>query len=345
MGGDNSVKKLVRNFSLFIVLILITLWVILKDQSIMDILVVLEDVRIQFVAIGIGCMIIYILLEGVNIRRTLKALGEKISIAKAFKYAIIGFFFSSITPAASGGQPMQIYYMHKDNIPVSKSTLALLIHLTSIQISTISIAIFSLLVNYKYVNHVIIWCFVIGVTLNLMALSILLIGIFSRRLSRWMIKLAIRLLRFFRIKNIREKKYKLVVELKKYHSSAQYIKSNKKLMVKILLTTLVQFLVFYSVSYWTYRSLGLNQSNIFEITTMQSVLYASVSGIPSPGAVGVSEGIFLEIFRNVYPPNMIKSATLLNRGISFYLFVLISGIVVIVNELRIKKKTKKLKGE
>ena len=345
MGGDNSVKKLVRNFSLFIVLILITLWVILKDQSIMDILVVLEDVRIQFVAIGIGCMIIYILFEGVNIRRTLKALGEKISIAKAFKYALIGFFFSSITPAASGGQPMQIYYMHKDNIPVSKSTLALLIHLTSIQISTISIAIFSLIVNYKYVNHVIMWCFVIGVTLNSMALSILLIGIFSRRLSRWMIKLAIRLLRFFRIKNIREKKYKLVVELKKYHASAQYIKSNKKLMVKILLTTLVQFLVFYSVSYWTYRSLGLNQSNIFEITTMQSVLFASVSGIPSPGAVGVSEGIFLEIFRNVYPQNMIKSATLLNRGISFYLFVLVSGIVVIVNELKVRKRSKNIEGE
>ena len=70
---------------------------------------------------------------------------------------------------------------------------------------------------------------------------------------------------------------------------------------------------------------------------MQSVLYATVSGIPSPGAVGVSEGAFTEIFRNVYPQDMMTSSVLLNRGINFYLFVIISGIVVIVNQLRWKR--------
>ena len=70
---------------------------------------------------------------------------------------------------------------------------------------------------------------------------------------------------------------------------------------------------------------------------MQSVLFATVSGIPSPGSVGVSEGAFIEIFRNVYPEHMLKSATLLNRGINFYVPMLVSGIVVIVNEIRSKK--------
>ena len=70
---------------------------------------------------------------------------------------------------------------------------------------------------------------------------------------------------------------------------------------------------------------------------MQAVLFATVSGIPSPGAVGVSEGAFIEIFRNIYPTNMIKSVTLLHRGINFYLFVLISGIVVIVNDIKSRR--------
>ena len=70
---------------------------------------------------------------------------------------------------------------------------------------------------------------------------------------------------------------------------------------------------------------------------MQSVLFATVSGIPSPGSVGVSEGAFIEIFRNVYPEHMIRSATLLNRGINFYLFIIISGIVVLINQLKSKK--------
>ena len=61
-------------------------------------------------------MVIYLLLEAVNLHRTLKVLGEKVTFWQNIKYAIIGFFFSSITPAASGGQPMQIYYMYKEKI-------------------------------------------------------------------------------------------------------------------------------------------------------------------------------------------------------------------------------------
>lgn len=77
---------------------------------------------------------------------------------------------------------------------------------------------------------------------------------------------------------------------------------------------------------------------------MQSILFATVSSIPSPGSVGVSEGAFIEVFRNIYPTHMIKSATLLHRAINFYLVVLISGIVVIINDIRTRRKVEK-KGE
>ncbi len=109
------------------------------------------------------------------------------------------------------------------------------------------------------------------------------------------------------------------------------------MIVKILLTTLVEFTLYYSVTYWTYRALGLSKYNILEIITMQSVLYATVSGIPSPGAVGVTEGAFMEIFRFVYPQAVMSSAVLLNRGINFYFFVMFSGVVVLINYVRCSK--------
>lgn len=331
-------KKLLRNIAFFLILIALTLWLLLKDQNISEVINIIKKVNIQYIVIAIGCMIIYIFLEAVNLGRTLKVLKEKSNIIKNIKYALIGFFFSAITPAASGGQPMQVYYMHKDKISVAHSTLALLINLTSTQITTITIALVSLLFNYQYLNTLLIILLIVGVALNMSALILLLIGIFSRKLSKWLIKLVFRILKFFRYKKLDEKKRKIIGELLKYQSSAKYIKENKVLMLKILCTTIIQFLVFYSISYWTYRALGFNEYNIFEITTMQSVLYATVSGIPLPGAVGVTEGAFVEIYRNVYPETMIKSATLLNRGINFYLFVIISSIVVIINDLYKKKK-------
>ena len=94
---------------------------------------------------------------------------------------------------------------------------------------------------------------------------------------------------------------------------------------------------YYSVTYWTYRALGFSQYNILRLTSLQAVLYATVSGIPSPGAVGVTEGAFTEIFRNIYPENIMSSAVLLNRGINFYLLVLVSGIITIISHMNSEK--------
>lgn len=326
--------KLIRNFILFILLIIITFAVLLKGEDITQILNILGSVKIQYVFIGILCMAIYISCEAINIGRSLKILNEKSTFIQNLKYALIGFFFSAITPAASGGQPMQIYYMHKDKISVSNSTLALLLNLTSMQIITIGFALVSLCFNYQYLNGVLIVFFIVGILLNLSALVLLLIAIISKRLSRGMVHFAEKVLKFFRVKNIDAKKEKLENELEQYHESAVYIKQNKKIMIKILLTTLVQFFAYYSVTFWTYKALGMNEANILEITSMQSVLFATVSGIPSPGAVGVTEGAFTEIFRNIYPGAMMSSAILLNRGINFYFFVIFSGIVTIVNHIR-----------
>ena len=326
--------KLIRNFILFILLIIITFAVLLKGEDISQILNILASTKIQYVLVGILCMAVYISCEAINIGRTLKTLNEKSTFIQNLKYALIGFFFSAITPAASGGQPMQVYYMHKDKIAVSNSTLALLLNLTSMQVVTIGFALISVCFNYKYLNGVLIAFFIVGILLNLSALVLLLIAIISKRLSRGIINFVEKILKFFKVRNIEAKKEKLESELEKYHESAVYIKQHKKIIIQLLLTTLVQFFVYYSVTFWTYKALGMNGANIIEITSMQSVLFATVSGIPSPGAVGVTEGAFTEIFRNIYPGAMMSSAILLNRGINFYFFVIFSGIVTIINHLK-----------
>ena len=58
---------------------------------------------------------------------------------------------------------MQIYYMHKNHISVANSTLALLINLTSMQIVTIGLALFSVMINYQYMNKTLIILFTIGI--------------------------------------------------------------------------------------------------------------------------------------------------------------------------------------
>lgn len=338
-------KKMIKNFILFILLIILTFYFVLRDQNIYEMFNILKSVKKEFILIGLLCMLGYLGLEAINLGRTLKALNEKSNFLSNFKYALIGFFFSSITPAASGGQPMQIYYMHKDNIKIANSTLALLMNLFSMQVITISFAFISVIINHKYLSSGLAWFFAIGVTLNLMALTLLLVGIFSEKLSNGLIKIAIKILKFFKFKKIDKVQEKLEKELEQYHGSSKYIKENPSVIIKTILTTAIQFIIYYSIPYWVYCAFNLKGFNIFQIITLQSVLFATVSGIPSPGAVGVSEGGFMSIFKTVFPSSVISSSMILTRGINFYFYVLLSGIVVIVSTLKSKKEEKNIQVE
>lgn len=345
MEKMQKIKKTIRNLIVFILLIFITFYIVFKDQNIDDMYIALQNVKMQYILIAIIAMILYLTFEALNLYRTLRKLNVNVKFSKALKYAYVGFFFSAITPAASGGQPMQVYYMYKDDIKVGNSTLALLINLCSFQLITIPLALICLIFNYEYLNIAMRWLFVIGIFLNSCALALLLIGIFSKRLSAWLINITIKILKKIKVKNIEQKQEKFERELSTYHESAKYIKANKLLIIKTLSTTLIQILIYYSIPYWVYLSFGLNTMNIIQIISLQAILYATVSGIPLPGAVGVSEGGFLGIFKNVFSAEKVGSAMLINRGVSFYLFVLISGILVLANMFKSNKNKEIIKEE
>ena len=331
-----KIKKTIRNLIVFILLIGLTFYLIFKDQNVLEILNIAVSVKKRYILVAIIAMCLYLLGETINITRILKELGEKSTFLRNIRYTLIGFFFSSITPAASGGQPMEIYYMHKEKIAVANSTLALLVHLTSFQIVTITLGIVSTVIHFEIVKSGLIYLVILGILLNSTALTLLAISIFSKRLSKGLINFAVKVLRFFRIPNIEKKQESLEKELEKYQESAVYIKEHKKLMIKTLVTTFIQVIIYYSIPYWVYLAFGFTGYNFFQIVTLQAMLYATVPGIPSPGAVGVSEGAFIEIFKGVFPATMMNSAILLNRGASFYLFVIISAIITTITALKTK---------
>lgn len=337
MEKMKKIRKTIINLIVFILLIMLTFTLIFKDQDITQVLNIATQVKGQYIIIAIIAMCIYIIAESINIGRILKELGEKTKFLSNIKYTLIGFFFSSITPAASGGQPMEIYYMHKDNVSVANSTLSLLMHLWSFQIVSITMGVISAFFHFDVLKPGLIYLFILGIVLNSSALILLIIGIFSKRLSTGLIKIVVKILKFLKIKNVEQKQEKIEKELESYQQSAVYIKEHKKLMLKTILTTTIQLLAYYSVPYWIYKAFGLNTYGILYVLTLQAVLYATVSGIPSPGSVGVSEGGFFGIFRNVFSETIISSAMLLSRGVNFYLLIIISSIIVIISTLKSKK--------
>ena len=336
-----TLKKLIQNGGVFLLLIGITFFILFRNNDPGKLIDHLWTANPMFLGAGIFAMCMFILCESINIGRCLKLLGYNPRFIQCLKYAMVGFFFSSITPSASGGQPMQAYYMHKDKIELSHSALVLLIELASYQFVTVSLALIGSFLQYRLIYHTtggIRYLLILGVALNVGILIFILAAIFSKKVSTTILTTIKNVLTFFGYSKADEFYKKAMTHITEYQKCAAYFLNHKASSIKIIMTSCVQIISLHSVTYWVYRSLGLTTYSFLTILAMQSVLYITVSALPLPGAVGASESGFLLLFQTLFPGQLLSGGLLLSRGISFYLFVMISGLSLGICSIRKRRQ-------
>ena len=333
-------KTTIFDFLLFFILFTVTYLIIFDNQNPITFVNNFRRLDISYVIIGFIVMFFYFVIEGINIKILLKSFNEKISLLRGIKYTMIGFFFSAITPAASGGQPMEIYYMSKDGIKVSHATVSLLIHLCGYQISVVFLGIMCALLNPELFDTKLTILFIVGTFLNCLSLTAILIGLFSKKISKKLIKLVNKIIRFLRIKRADEINNKINEEYEMYQECSQYITKHNKEFIAALFRAFLQVVCMNSIIYFTYKSFGFTTYSYFSLIQVQAILNCSVTSIPLPGAVGISESVFIMIYELIFS-SYLTNALLVNRTISFYAYVLICLIVVTVNKVIINRKNKK----
>lgn len=341
-------KKLINNilkYSIFLILIVVTFSVVFKQNDFGTFLDNLKHANPLYIGLGILCMVVFLLAEALNVRLILQNLGHKLTRRRVFRYSLVGFFFSSITPSSTGGQPAQVYFMNKDDIPVSHSTLALLVELMGYQLALGLLAIVGFVLNFDIlVHHLgnIKFLVFLGIGVNLIIISALTVVIFSEKLARRIVSGITKVLKFFHYSKVEAFEKSFHSQIDEYHRCSVYLKEHKLILVRVLLTNVVQLVAYHAVPYFVYLSFGLSGTRAITIILMEAVLYIAVASLPFPGAVGVSEGSFMIMFKMFFPEALLGSAMIISRGISFYLFVLVSGIGVVWSFILGKKKKTKL---
>lgn len=339
MGGE--VKKLILNALVFALLAAITVYIVFCKGDVNEIVRTVRGAEPAWLLAGALCMCVFIGGEAVNLYRTLNLSGGGVAFFQCVKYAVIGFFFSAVTPSSSGGQPMQALYMRRDMIPISRSALALFAELAAFQCAILlygAAAFFfaaPIIVRLPFLAKL---TFVIGAALNAVIFLFLLTAVFSKRIAYFLARLALRLLKLLRIKKADAIYEGMTARISDYHLYSACLKASGSVLIKTLITSLVKIGALYSVSYCVYRALGLSQASFFTVFFCNALLFVAVSALPLPGAVGVTESGFPLLFSAVYPRHMIGGALILTRGVNFYLFVLLTGALVCVFVLTGRKK-------
>ena len=329
--------KMIRNLIFFILLIIFTFWFIFKDQDFNELIETLNSTNKLYVVIAALLMLGVYLMETINVRSVLISLGEnKMPILKAFKYTCIGNFFSAITPAATGGQPIEVYYMNKDGIATSNATMAMLMQLCGFQTSILILSIIGAIIKPELLSGGILWFYILGITINGVALLIMILGAFSEKTILLIRNLLVKLMNLLKVKNIELKTQKLDIEIKKFVKSASFIRKNKKIFFQSVFRVFIQICLYHSIPYFIYRSFGLNELNYFDIFAMQAVLYTTVSGIPLPGSIGISETLFLKLYGSAFGTKLLSGAMLIYRFVSFYFYIILFSLVVVFNAVKTK---------
>lgn len=305
-----------------------TFFFVFKDKNLDEIFHLIINSNGWFLLLGIALMIGYFLLQSSNIYYILKQLNEKITFWRAIKYTVIEYFFCAITPGASGGQPIAIYYMTKDEISTSNATIATIIQTCGIQVAVMSLGVLSLLFSPQLITPDTLFLFVLGLIINGVALLVLLLLLFSPSVTYMIIDKLFSLAE--KITNKQFDKYRNVLEreFNKYRSSSRHIKQHPKEFHNAMIRSIIQMGLYFLIPFTVYHALGLSGESIFALFAMQSILFVATSGLPIPGAVGISEAVFLSLYAASFGADLVHTAVLLSRSISFYLFTLIGLLIV-----------------
>ena len=334
---------MIGNAVFFLALFGLTAYAVLKGKEISQLIRVMHSVRPVYYAAGFIFINLFVWCESYIIYRMLRVLQyQQVPKRNCIKYSYVGFFFSCITPSASGGQPAQLYYMNRDKVDVSVGAVILLIVTILYKFVLVFLGTLIFIFRHSLISEYIqgaAFFFYLGMALNVICVIVMFLLVFQQTLaSRMIIGLVKGLEKIHVLRRKEERIRKLEDSMMEYHKAAAVIQEHKKLIAGMFGVTLVQRLIHFSITYLIYRGLGLSALGIVDVVALQCVISIAVDMLPLPGRMGISEGLFLSIFRKIFTGGLLYPAMLLSRGISYYALLLISAVMTCVAQVTIKRK-------
>ena len=323
--------KLLVNIFIILIVLSIVLFFSLKDNY-REILKAILTMNPIYFLIAILILNIYRFISGIVYYYITKINKEDISLLKCVSINLIIPFFHGVTPFAGGGQPMAIYYLHKEGISITKSTNIALQNFIVYQISLVIVGIFALIYNTIFKlfpsNNFIKQLVVIGFIINFLVLVVSFILSFGKKIQTFICQKGIHLLSKLKLIKDEEKINKKINEyLNKFHKNAIYLKRNKKQVLGLVLLNILGLFIMYSMPYVIAKGMNMNLSLI---DTIVATAYVMIIGsfIPIPGGSGGIEYGFVFFYKYLIQGSLVNALMLVWRFISYYLSMIIGAIAL-----------------
>ena len=181
------------------------------------------------------------------------------SLWRCIQYSYIGFFYSGITPSATGGQPMQLYYMKKDGNELSQSSIVLMTVALLYKLVLVLVGLGLLIFSYSFLQERLgryLMLYFLGLFLNILLVVLILgamfcpgvlYGIYSRVESG--------LIRLRLLKESESRTAKVRQFFEEYHEAVNWLKEHPAHVLLVIGLTFIQRSSLFVLTYLVYLGL------------------------------------------------------------------------------------------
>ena len=335
-------KKFVFNIVFLILVFGGTLYGVFHGEDLGEIADILKTVNPVWIVAAVICVVIFIWGESIIIYYMMHTLGIKLKKRTCFLFSSVGFFFSCITPSATGGQPAQIYYMKKEKIPIPVSTLVLMIVTITYKLVLVAIGVLLTVFGQGFIHtylYDVRYVFYLGTALNVFCVTAMLVLVFHPDLARTILVKGLAILeKLHLMKRKSSRLEKLNASMDQYRATAVYLKEHVRVLIEVFAITVFQRFALFTGTWFVYRAFGLSEYSAVVIALLQGSISVSVDMLPLPGGMGISEKLFLIIFLPIFGEQLLLPGMILSRGLGYYTELLISALFTVVANFTIGRK-------
>ncbi len=300
------------------------------------------SIRFSYVLLALGLMVIYWLCEAYAIQVITDKVCPGQRYRNTFKTTLIGQYYNCVTPLASGGQPMQAFYMSKYGVPASASISILMSRLILYHIAETLYCLVVLLLRFTYFTQE---------RGGLMALALVGFGVCSAFIvflilasfcKGWTMRVVRRFVYFFGklhlVKNPEKTCASVDESLNAAFNNMKFIVKEPVMILKVILLTAGQLTAYFSISYVIYRGFGLSGTDFLTVISCQAFVYMISAFMPTPGAMGAAEGSYIGYFSTIYGDATTAGvSSFIWRFLTFYVPIIV-GILLSLYLGRVDRK-------
>ncbi len=304
----------------------------------------LKNFNIWWLFACIGALLLYWFTDGLLLYDITAYMYKRMPLPRCVKVGVIGLYYCALTPSSTGGQPMQVIYMRRDNVPVGTATCIVGIKFVIYELSLCAIYVAGMILRGGYYlanNSEAFWLAALGFVINLAAVFFIILTIINKKLvltiGNWLIRGFAKL----RIVKKKEKTLEHFAEvIDEYHTAASYISRYKLRALGSFFISIINLAFVFLIPYLIYLSFGYTKYNMLDIFIMEAFLFLAVSFFPLPGAAGASEGGFMLFFGPFFGAGT-AVAMLIWRFLTYYTILITGSLMVVFDEVfSIRKKSK-----